>query len=62
MNKEFDVHFSLNGFVQITARSGEEAMNIAEEILAKQLPELEQAACTGLGIEIVEAIDLQEGE
>jgi ribosomal protein S7 len=56
--KEFDVHFSLNGFFRrIEAKSQEEAMTIAEEWLTKAKPELERHARTGLGIEVTEAVN-----
>lgn len=56
--KEYDVHFSLNGFFRrIEANSPEQAMETAEYWLKKYLPDLEKTTRTGLGIEIVEAVD-----
>ena len=54
---EYDVHFSLNGFLRITADSNEQAMEIAETQLTKAIPSLEDSTKTGLGIEIIEAVD-----
>lgn len=59
--KEYDVHFSLNGFFRkIDANSPEEAKTTAESWLTKALSDLEKAARVGLGIEIIEAIDPED--
>jgi hypothetical protein len=56
--KEFDVHFSLNGFFRrVEANNPDKACEIAEKWLKDQLKALEQAARTGLSIEIIEAVD-----
>lgn len=56
--QEYDVHFSLNGFFRkIEASSEKEAIAIAEKWLSDARPDLERYARTGLGIEIVEAVD-----
>lgn len=54
---EYDVHFSLNGFYKITAESEEEAEAIAEEILSKALPKVEEELHTGIGIEVYETLE-----
>ena len=56
--KEFDVHFSLNGFFRkVEAENEEKAMEIAEQWLTDARNELERIARTGLGIEITEAVN-----
>jgi hypothetical protein len=56
--KEYDVHFSLNGFFRkIEAPTPEEAMEIAEGWLKTALPALEKHARVGLSIEIIEAVN-----
>ena len=55
--KEFNVHFSLNGFFRrVKAKNEEEAMATAEAWLKDVLPDIEKHARTSLGIEIVEAV------
>lgn len=56
--KEFDVHFSLNGFFRrMVAKNEEEAMATAEAWLKDVLPDIEKHARTGLGVEVTEACD-----
>ena len=55
--KWFDVHFSLNGFVKMQAYDNDEACEKALAMLTDQLGSIESAAHTGLGIEVIEAIE-----
>ena len=48
MTKEFDVHFELTGFMQITAKSEEEAKNKANVIINNNIKDLESILKTGL--------------
>ena len=57
MKKEYDVHFSLNGYYRITASSPEEAEQIAEEILNPRMSEVEETVRTAMGVEIYETTE-----
>lgn len=57
IDKWYDVHFSLNGFYKIKADNEEEAMEKVEDILNNNLGAIESAANTGLGVEVIEAIN-----
>ena len=57
--KEFDVHFSLNGFYfAVEAESGEEAAATAERWIERAKPHVEAALGTGVGIEIADVLEI----
>jgi hypothetical protein len=58
-HKQFDVHFSLNGFYYgVEAKNAEEAAQTAERWLARARPHIESAAGTSVGIEIAETLEV----
>ena len=58
--KDYDVHFSLNGYVRVEANSVEEAEEIAEEQLNNAVPAVEQAVSTAVGVEVYETVEGEE--
>ena len=46
--KEFDVHFQITGFYQITAENEEEARKITNDIINEKINDIESDLKTGL--------------
>jgi hypothetical protein len=55
---EYDVHFSVNGFLRISATSKEEAARYAEIQVESALPDVEALLCTGVGVEIADVVEV----
>lgn len=59
--KQFDVHFSLNGFYYgVGAKNAEEAAQTAERWFTRSRPHVEAALGTGVGIEIAETLEVRK--
>ena len=46
--KEFDVHFSLNGFMRITAESEDSARSVVNEMISSRISAIEKELSTSL--------------
>lgn len=56
MDKWFDVHFSINGFMKIQGRDDDDAAAKAEEILEAYTGDIERLLKTGVGIEVADVV------
>lgn len=57
IQKWYDVHFSLIGFHKMQAESSEEACQKVEDMLLKMQAGVERVICTGVGVEVTEAVE-----
>lgn len=46
--KEFDVHFSLNGFMRITAENEDSARSLVNEMISSRISSIEKELSTSL--------------